>query len=606
MKFLKHLILVSLVLMLAHEHSFASSGGIIGAVQVGCTCHGGASSGTSLSIPGQSSAITVKTGETLSLTLLVAHGAQNRAGMNLAVVNASGANAGVLQAGSGSQIISGQLTHAAPQSISNGSASFPFQWTAPSTPGTFTLRAVGNAVNGDGSTGGDAWNSLAPITITVEDATPTTFSISGRILNPSGVAVAGVTVSDGTRSAVSDAQGNYTISDVPNGTYTLTPSLANWIFEPTTISVTVNGTNVQNQNITGRRLWSVSGTITTPAGVPVVGAIVLGYSGTSTTISSSATTDAQGNYTLWLVNGAYSVVAKQTNWVFEPTSVAVTVNGANILNQNITGRRLWAVSGQITNPAGAPVVGAIVLGYSGTSTTISSSATTDAQGNYTLWLVNGAYSVVAKQINWIFEPASLSVTVNGANLTGQNISGRRLWAISGQIVNPNGEGVANVSVSALVGINLTSVSTATTDAQGNYTLWLVNGAYNITPSRTNWLFTPSVRAARVDGANQTLESITGRLTMSVKNVERLASVQVAPNPVSDVLHISFKLPSPQRIRIEVFSLLGERVRFFMEQALSGQEQVVLPIQGLVSGMYMLRLSLDDGTVANTRFMVKGQ
>ncbi len=69
--------------------------------------------------------------------------------------------------GSGLQLSNGELTHQQPKTMSNGQAAFSFTWTAPSTPGTYTLRAAGCAVNGNGNTSGDAWNFLSPVTLTV-------------------------------------------------------------------------------------------------------------------------------------------------------------------------------------------------------------------------------------------------------------------------------------------------------------------------------------------------------------------------------------------------------------------------------------------------------
>ncbi len=594
--------LVCVLVLLAQTQAFSSSGGITFAVTAGCTCHGNPSSATSLTIPGRSNAITVRTGETISLSLMVAHTSQRSAGMNLAVVNTSGADAGTLIAGAGSQLISGQLTHTAPQAMSGGNVEFPFQWTAPSTPGTYTLRAAGNAVNADGGTGGDAFNFLAPVTITVENAAPTTFSISGRILNASGVAVAGALVSDGTRSATTDAQGNYTITGVPNGTYTLTPSLVNWIFEPTTLSVTVNGANLSGQNIVGRRLWSITGTILSPTGVAVPNVIVTAVSGT--TLSSTATTDAAGNYTLWVLNGTYTVRPSLTNWVFEPTTVPVTVNGANLAGQNIVGRRLWAVTGTIQTPAGAPVSDVIITATLASGGAIVTSATTDAQGNYTIWLVNGAYSIRASRTNWVFATPSLTTTVNGANITSQNFAGSRLWAVTGTIVNPNNEPVPNVSISASGGRLV--ASTATTDAQGNYTLWLVNGAYTLTPSRANWAFTPTSLAITVAGANLTADRVTGRVLMSVRNTPSVA-LTLAPNPASEQTTVSYTISSPKRIRYEVFNVIGERVRNFNEQHLSGTHQYVIPTEGLTSGMYIVRISSEgEGVLGSAAMLVRGK
>ncbi len=607
MKLFRFLVSSFALLFIAHVSIFASSGGIVGVVQAGCTCHGSASGGTSLSIPGRSGGITVKAGETLSLSLMVAHSSQSRAGMNLAVRNAAGANAGTLQAGNGSQLISGELTHSSPQGFSGGSASFPFQWTAPTTPGTYTLSAVGNAVNGDGGTGGDAWNSLTPITITVEPPAPAGFTLSGRILNTSGAAVAGVNVNltgnNQNFSATTDAQGNYSIANVPNGAYILTPSLLNWVFEPATLSVTVNGANVTAPTITGRRFWTITGTILNPSGGAVVGAIVHAYLGTGTTISSSATTDVQGNYTLTVLNGSYSVRAFQTNWVFEPSAINVAVNGANVAGQNFTGRRLWAITGTILNPSGGAVAGAIVNAYNGA--VISSSATTDAQGNYTLVVLNGSYSVRAFQTNWVFEPSAINVTVNGANVAGQNITGRRLWAVSGNISNPTGEAVANVSISAANG-TLTA-STATTDAQGNYTLWLLNGSYTITPSRTNWAFLPTTLTATVAGANLNLDRITGRLLMSVRDFANEIAVQTAPNPASEQIIVSYTLSSPQRTRIEVFSITGERVRSLYEAASSGGKQTsTIDVRELPTGMYFVRIQAGTELLKSAPILVRKQ
>ncbi|TAE21369.1 MAG: T9SS C-terminal target domain-containing protein [Candidatus Kapaibacterium sp.] len=514
------------LLFFAHLHAFASSGGFVGVTQVGCTCHGSASSGTSLSIPERSGAITVKAGETLSLSLMVAHSSQSRTGINLAVQNATGTNAGTLQAGNGSQLIGGELTHSFPQSFSGGSVSFPFQWTAPTTPGTYTLRAVANAVNGDGGTSGDGWNFLAPITITVEPPTPAGFTVSGRILNPSGVGVAGVTVNltgnNQNLSATTDAQGAYSIPNVPNGAYRLIPSLANWIFEPTILpSVAVNGANVMGQNIIARRLWAISGTVQTQAGVPVSDVLI------SATLSS----------------------------------------GSNIVT----------------------------------------SATTDARGNYTLWVLNGTYTIRASRTNWIFAAPSFTQTVNGANLDNVNLLGTRLWAVTGTIVNQNNEPLPNVTMSASSGIGVVAASTATTDVQGNYTLWLPNGTYTITPSRTNWAFMPTTLTATVAGANLALDRTTGRLVMSVRTFANEITVQTAPNPASEQVVISYTLSSPQPTRIDLFSITGKQVRSFGEQtSSSGKQTSVIDVQDLPTGMYFVRIQAGTELLRSSPILVRKQ
>ncbi len=146
--------------------ALAYSGGITGVTSSGCTCHGAQSSATTLSLSGNT---TTRAGQTLNLTVVVAHSSRQAAGVNIAVKNQQGQNAGTLApaTGSGLQLSNGELTHQQPKTMSNGQAAFSFTWTAPSTPGTYTLRAAGCAVNGNGNTSGDAWNFLSPVTLTV-------------------------------------------------------------------------------------------------------------------------------------------------------------------------------------------------------------------------------------------------------------------------------------------------------------------------------------------------------------------------------------------------------------------------------------------------------
>jgi hypothetical protein len=77
----------------------------------------------------------------------------------------------------------------------------------------------------------------------------TVFSISGNI-TASGSPLTGALVSDGTRSSTTDSLGNYCIVNVPNGSYTLTPTDAGFTFSPTTLAVTVAGANLTGKNFT--------------------------------------------------------------------------------------------------------------------------------------------------------------------------------------------------------------------------------------------------------------------------------------------------------------------------------------------------------------------
>jgi len=61
----------------------------------------------------------------------------------------------------------------------------------------------------------------------------TTYSVSGRVADGSNVGIAGVTISGGPgHTATTDGNGNYTMSGLTGGAYTLVPSEAGYVFSP--------------------------------------------------------------------------------------------------------------------------------------------------------------------------------------------------------------------------------------------------------------------------------------------------------------------------------------------------------------------------------------
>jgi len=147
----------------------ASSDGRTGATVNGCTCHGTSNTNTTVSVSAQSGSFTVQTGSTTTYTVTVSNGSYDYFGTNIAVktTESGNTNAGSLTASNSDlQVSGGELTHTGPKNGS-GSAAFTFTWTAPSTAGTYYLRAAGNAVDNTGGTGNDQWRLMTVQQITV-------------------------------------------------------------------------------------------------------------------------------------------------------------------------------------------------------------------------------------------------------------------------------------------------------------------------------------------------------------------------------------------------------------------------------------------------------
>jgi len=84
--------------------------------------------------------------------------------------------------------------------------------------------------------------TIAGQTFTVyqSGSSPATYSISGRVVDPSGNPIPGVTISDHTgRTTTTGSDGRYILSGLAAGTYTITPAKSGYIFSPASRTVTV-------------------------------------------------------------------------------------------------------------------------------------------------------------------------------------------------------------------------------------------------------------------------------------------------------------------------------------------------------------------------------
>lgn len=156
------------------------------------------------------------------------------------------------------------------------------------------------------------------------------YSIFGTITS-AGSGLHGVTVSAGGATASTDSNGDFTLSELADGTYTVTPSLPGYAFSPTSQSVTVNGESVTGINFTAATTatYSLSGTVTL-SGAGLAGVTV-------TAGSASAKSGSTGAYTIsGLVNGTYTVTPSLRGYTFSPASTSETVNGGNVMGVSFT------------------------------------------------------------------------------------------------------------------------------------------------------------------------------------------------------------------------------------------------------------------------------
>src|SRR5262249_2874083 len=143
--------------------------------------------------------------------------------------------------------------------------------------------------------------------------TSATGTITGHVTNSStGAALAGATVSySGGSTTTTDSSGNYTLSNVPTGSVSVTASLTG--FASQTSSVTVSSRAPLRLTFSLAPSSSSPGTIT---GRVTNSSTAVALAGTTVSYSGgSATTDSSGNYTLSNVAaGSVSVTASLTGF----------------------------------------------------------------------------------------------------------------------------------------------------------------------------------------------------------------------------------------------------------------------------------------------------
>ena len=376
---------------------------------------------------------------TLSQSVISSITVRSFQGVNTTGTNGSGAIGATASKGALASAPSASLT-----TTQNASWVFAvgndFDNAIPHTPGT-GQSVVHQDLTSTGDTfwvqmqNGPTYTSGTPVTI--NDTAPTTdrwnlalvevlpqptgtLSISGTITPPT--AGAGDTVVlTGTASATvtANASGGFTFTNLPNGSYVVTPSHAGYVFTPISQSVTLSGSNVSNVNFTGSATYSISGAISPAAGGSGT-TITLGGAG-----SASTTADSSGDYTFAnLVNGSYVVTPGKAGFSFNPLSQNVTVSGASVSGVNFAATATsFSISGSVS-AAGANAT----VSLTGAT---SASTTADGSGNYSFSnLGNGSYIVTPTKSGYTFAPSSQNVAISGGSVSSINFTAQAVVTVS--------------------------------------------------------------------------------------------------------------------------------------------------------------------------------
>lgn len=404
--------------------------------------------------------------------------------------------------------ISAGTTYVASYHTDSGFYSADSQFFSNSSVNNPPLHAPAGGANGNGvyvyGSGGSfpksSWqasNYWVDVVFNTIQSVPTTFSISGTISGGSG---ATVTLSGAANASTNaDPSGNFTFGGLANGAYTVSATKLGATITPAIQAVTVGNANVSGILFTSVvNTYSISGTVAGRGGATVT------LSGAE---NASTTADASGNYSFsGLPNGNYTVTPFQSGTAFIPTSLAVTINNANLAGVSFTAASTtYSISGAINGGGGASIT------LAGPS---SATAIADSFGNFAFTsLINGNYTVSPTKAGFTITPLVQAVTINGASLTSVNFTATvasTTYLLSGTITP------ASVGSGATVTLSGAASAVTTADAGGNFSFSTVsNGSYTVTPTSSTATFSPATRTVTINLADVTGVAFTGTPTSNV-------------------------------------------------------------------------------------------
>jgi len=371
-----------------------------------------------------------------------------------------------------------------------------------------------------------------------------TYSVSGRVTTGGGqgggVGLSGVTINltgAATASTTTDGIGNYTVTGLANGGYTVTPTRTGYTFTPVNRSVTISGANV-----TGRNFTAAVGTPTNnPPNTPASPSPASGATGVSTTPTLSWTggdPDAGQTvtYDIYFGTGASPplVVSNHATTSYAPgTLIAGTLYYWRIVARDNLGATTsgptWSftTTAAANNPPNIPASPSPANAATGVSITPTLSWTggdPDAGQTVTYDIYFGTAATpplaVSNNATTNYAPGTLAASTLyywrivardnlGATTSGPTWSfttaaaGGGAFSVSGRVTTSGGNGTVGLSGVTITVSGAASAAT-TTNGIGNYTVTgLANGGYTVTPSRTGYTFTPVNRSVTISGANVT-------------------------------------------------------------------------------------------------------
>jgi len=240
------------------------------------------------------------------------------------------------------------------------------------------------------------------------------YTIQGTIRN-NGNPLAGITITcSNGNSAITDINGNYTITVDSGETVTLTPS-SKYSFTPPFITCPNVANNLTNQNFTAIPFpkYTIQGYVSYEEN-PLEGVTI------TCTNGETALTDVSGNYTITAVDSSETVTitATMSGFNFIPPSIICPDITGNLTNQDFTAALpTYTIQGRVRLIDGNPLPGVTI------DCTNGNSGITDETGEYVIPVTRYDSVVLTASLEgYTFKPLSFFIENITSNYTNVNFT----------------------------------------------------------------------------------------------------------------------------------------------------------------------------------------
>jgi hypothetical protein len=310
----------------------------------------------------------------------------------------------------------------------------------------------------------------ANFSLTSAGSSPAT--ITGTVTNISnGMVLSGATVKWNAMAVSSNSSGVYTMSNVTNGTQTVTASATGYLPVSSTINVS-GGTSTLNFQLSTAGILNI--TVVNSSGAAVSGAPVTISGGIIPTTLNGTTNNSGVWSSNWIPVGTYTIVSGTG-------SASATVNSGQTTNATVThggAATTGTITGTVTNSSGTAL----------SDVSVSAglvAATTASNGSYSLANVTAGAQTVTASLSG-YQTASQSVNVTAGGTATANFNLAPATSSPGTVTGTATNISSGMALSgATVNWNTTTISS---NSSGAYTMSNVtNGTQTLTATANGYL-----------------------------------------------------------------------------------------------------------------------